>query len=131
MHLTKVVIKNLKCFQGEFSLDLESGLNILVGDNEAGKSTILEAIHLALSGWIYGKYITNELTQALFNTQTVKEYINSLKTDQKLDPPNIFIELFIEIESDWRRVRDSNSRCDCSHTSFPTKRTRPLCEPSM
>ncbi|HRN70012.1 MAG TPA: AAA family ATPase [Candidatus Woesebacteria bacterium] len=105
MHLIKVVIKNFKCFQGEFSLDLESGLNILVGDNEAGKSTILEAIHLALSGWIYGKYITNELTQALFNTQTVKEYIDSLKTDQKLDPPNISIELFLEIESDNDSVK--------------------------
>lgn len=27
-----------------------------------------------------------------------------------------------------RRRRDSNSREDCSSTSFPTKRTRPLCD---
>src|SRR4030043_2063705 len=29
----------------------------------------------------------------------------------------------------WRRRRDSNSRCRLRHTCFPSKRTRPLCDP--
>ena len=44
MAIRKVKIQNFKCFYGEFVIDLNSGLNILVGNNETGKSTILEAI---------------------------------------------------------------------------------------
>ena len=98
MHIKKIIIKNFKCFEGRFSLDLNSGLNILVGDNEAGKSTILEAIHLALSGWIFGRYLGTELTQALFNKEVMEQYLESLETDNKLRPPHIMIELFFDIE---------------------------------
>lgn len=49
--IKKVRIKNFKCFKDWFELDLNGGINILVGNNEEGKSTILEAIHLALTGF--------------------------------------------------------------------------------
>lgn len=100
MFIKKIIIENFKCFEGKFSLELNKNLNILVGDNEAGKSTILEAIHLALSGWIYGKYLRTELTQSLFNNKVVNDYLVSLKNDNPLLPPNILIELFFEIEDD-------------------------------
>jgi putative ATP-dependent endonuclease of OLD family len=100
MFIKEIIIENFKCFEGKFNLDLNKSLNILVGDNEAGKSTILEAIHLALSGWIYGKYLKTELTQSLFNNKVVDKYLKSLKNDNRLTPPNILIELFFEIEDD-------------------------------
>ena len=43
MHINEVNIENFKCFKGKFSLHLNEGVNILVGNNEAGKSTILDA----------------------------------------------------------------------------------------
>lgn len=49
MFISKMKIHNFKCYR-DFEIDLEEGLNIIVGDNEAGKSTILEAINLALTG---------------------------------------------------------------------------------
>lgn len=94
------MIENFKCFERKFNLDLNKNLNILVGDNETGKSTILEAIHLALTGWIYGKYLGSELTQSLFNKKIVDEYLASLKTGKRLLPPSIVIELYFEIEDD-------------------------------
>lgn len=100
MHIKRIIIENFKCFEGKFSLELNNRLNILVGDNEAGKSTVLEAIHLALTGWIYGRYLGAELTQAFFNNKVVKKYLNSLATDSRLQPPHILIELFFEIEDD-------------------------------
>ena len=100
MHIKKIIIENFKCFEGEFSLDLNSGLNILVGDNEAGKSTILEAIHLALSGWIYGRYLGAELTQALFNKKIVEKYLASLETENPSPPPHIMIELYFNISDE-------------------------------
>jgi putative ATP-dependent endonuclease of OLD family len=95
MKIKKVKIENYKSFKGVFSIDLNENLNILVGDNEAGKSTILEAIHICLSGQLNGKYILNQLSQYLFNNEVEKDYIESLKTTNKLPPPHISIEVFI------------------------------------
>jgi len=100
MYIKKIKIENFKCFWGQFTLDLNERFNILVGDNESGKSTILEAINLALSGWIYGKYLKTELTQSLFNNNAVYTYLQSLSNENPLDPPNILIELYLEIEDD-------------------------------
>jgi putative ATP-dependent endonuclease of OLD family len=89
MHLSKIKLKNFKCFKDTFELPLSEGLNILVGNNEAGKSTILEAIHLALSGLYNGKYLRNELSEYLFNKDTVQEF-----KANPTNPPEILIELF-------------------------------------
>lgn len=104
MHITKIIIENFKCFEGRFSLELNKGLNILVGDNEAGKSTILEAIHLAISGWINGKYLRTELTQSLFNSRVIYDYLEGLKTQNRSLPPQILIELFFEIENESQKA---------------------------
>jgi putative ATP-dependent endonuclease of OLD family len=95
MVIDKVVIENFKGFKGRFTLPLNSGLNIIVGDNEAGKSTILEAINLALTGLYHGRYLRNELTQYLFNNEIVDEYLTSLATDKPFSPPSILIELHL------------------------------------
>jgi putative ATP-dependent endonuclease of OLD family len=100
MYINRVIIENFKCFEGTFSLALNKNLNILVGDNEAGKSSIIEAIHMALSGWIYGKYLRTELTQSLFNEKVVNNYLKSLRKVEKLLPPSIVIELYFDIEDD-------------------------------
>lgn len=95
MLIEKVVINNFKCFKDKFVFPLNEGLNIIVGDNEAGKSTIIEAIHLVLTGWFKGRYLHNELTQYLFNYEVVKEYLVSLQSGTALPPPSIFIEIYL------------------------------------
>ena len=50
MAIDRIKICNFKTYKETFELKLNKGLNILVGNNETGKSTILEAIHLALTG---------------------------------------------------------------------------------
>jgi putative ATP-dependent endonuclease of the OLD family len=101
MNVSKVIIENYKCFKGKFCLELNSGLNILVGDNEAGKSTILEAIHLALTGLLNGRYLRNELTQYIFNNDSINEYLKNLEENNQDKPailPYILIEVSIEGE---------------------------------
>jgi putative ATP-dependent endonuclease of the OLD family len=104
MYINKVIIENFKCFESTFSLTLNKNLNIIVGDNEAGKSSILEAIHLALSGWTNGKYLQSELTQSLFNEKVVNNYLNSLKTVERLPLPSIVIELYFDIDDESIRA---------------------------
>ena len=94
MAIHKIKINNFKCFNGVFELKLNEGLNILVGNNEAGKSTILQAIHLALTGFYEGRNIKSELSQYLFNREVVERYIDSVNNGNALMPPSINIEIF-------------------------------------
>ena len=109
MNITKVTIENFKCFSGKFSFEPNRGLNLLVGDNEAGKSTILEAIHLGLTGILNGRYLKNELTQYLFNIDSVSAYVNNLKEGKPAMLPYILIELSFEGEDIALFEGDGNS----------------------
>ncbi len=91
----KIRIENFKCIKGSFVLDLKKGINIIVGNNEAGKSTILEAIHLALSGIFRGKPVRGNLTQYLFNYHIVKQYLESVNKRIPITAPYILIELYM------------------------------------
>lgn len=113
--IEKINIVNYKCFKGRFSLNLNEGINIIVGNNEAGKSTIIEAIHLALSGLLNGKYLKNELSQYIFNKEIETMYLDSLKTDKPLPPPVIIVEIFFsgndlpELEGDGNSTKKKSS----------------------
>ncbi|WP_249311223.1 ATP-dependent nuclease [Congzhengia minquanensis] len=96
MAISKIKIQNFKSFKDLFSLSLKKGLNIIVGDNESGKSTILEAIHIALTGLYCGRNIRNELSQYLFNNEVVREYIKSVQDGAAIAPPMILIEIFFD-----------------------------------
>jgi DNA repair exonuclease SbcCD ATPase subunit len=56
--LRKLLIKNYRTFR-DFKLEFSSGVNIIVGDNDAGKSTLLEAINLALTFRLHGNPIVS------------------------------------------------------------------------
>ncbi|GAB5417011.1 MAG: AAA family ATPase [Crocinitomicaceae bacterium] len=100
MYIKKIVLNNYKCFKGEFTLELNKNLNILVGDNEVGKSTILEAIHLSLSGFIHGKYLRTEIDQSFFNKQVIDSYLETTNNGKSEALPFLKIELFIDFEDD-------------------------------
>ncbi len=99
MKIEKILIENFKCYKGKFKLPFNDDVNILVGNNEAGKSTIIEAIHLVLTGMLNGRYLKNDLSQYLFNNDIETQYIESLKTDKPKLPPYILIELYFKDDS--------------------------------
>ena len=49
MYLEKVHLKNYKAIE-ELEIDLKPGINLLIGDNGSGKTSVLEGIAVALSG---------------------------------------------------------------------------------
>lgn len=49
MYLEKIYLKNYKAVE-EMELDLKPGINLVIGDNGAGKTTVLEGISIALGG---------------------------------------------------------------------------------
>ncbi|PTW61695.1 putative ATP-dependent endonuclease of OLD family [Breoghania corrubedonensis] len=100
MYIEKVKIKNFKCFEGWFEVYFNQSVNIIVGNNEAGKSTLLEAIHLCLTGILNGKYLRNDLSSYLFNREVERAYLDSIAAKEPLDPPEIQIELFFGGDDD-------------------------------
>ena len=71
-------------------------MNILVGDNETGKTTILQAIHLALTGYYEGQNIRRVLSPYLFNQKVVQNYIDGVNSKKipMPEPPKIIIDVY-------------------------------------
>ncbi len=53
MYLKNISIKNFKGIQ-EMKLEFQSGVNLLIGDNGAGKSSVLGAVIVAIGGYFQG-----------------------------------------------------------------------------
>lgn len=66
MIIEKMKIKNFKRFKGEVEINYNSDFNVIIGNNESGKSSILQAIDLVLSG--NKNKIENIGLDNLFNT---------------------------------------------------------------
>lgn len=72
-----------------------AGLNIVVGGNEAGKSTLLEAIALGLTGRVNGRWAEEELNPYWFNQELVADYFAAHQAGQDPEPPEILIEVYL------------------------------------
>ncbi|HUT31105.1 MAG TPA: AAA family ATPase [Sedimentisphaerales bacterium] len=110
MHIKKMKIEGFKTFR-KFELALNKHFNIIVGDNETGKTTLLEAINLVLSCQLDGRNIQYELNPYIFNVDMVKDYLKGLKEGENLSPPQIFVEAYLEDDesSEMAKVRGSNN----------------------
>lgn len=104
----KLKIKNYKCFR-DFEIEFNEGVSIIVGNNEEGKSTILEALQLALSGMLNGKTLFADIYESLFNREVVIEYLESLKTPVKKPLPTILIEVYLKSDELPMFEGDGNS----------------------
>ncbi|MFS0824805.1 ATP-dependent nuclease [Bacillus sp. 1P02SD] len=91
--LSKVVLKNYKSYM-DFSLDFNTDVNIIIGDNDSGKSTLLEAINLVLTCQLNNRHISNEITPYIFNTSVIAEYIEGIKAKKPTPLPAILIEAY-------------------------------------
>ena len=49
MYLKKISLKNYKAIDS-LEINLQKGINLLIGDNGAGKTSVLEGIAVALGG---------------------------------------------------------------------------------
>jgi putative ATP-dependent endonuclease of OLD family len=67
--IKKLILKNFKKFK-YLELDLNESMNILVGDNEAGKSSLLLALDLVLSA--SRSKVEKYGLEGLMNIDTVK-----------------------------------------------------------
>jgi predicted ATP-dependent endonuclease of OLD family len=95
MYITRIYIDGFKRLNN-FTLELSEKLNVIVGDNETGKTSILEAITLVLSRQYDGRTIDYGIDPYLFNAAKVAEYFNKRRRGEHSDPPRILIEAYFD-----------------------------------
>jgi predicted ATP-dependent endonuclease of OLD family len=88
-------LQNFKRFTS-FDATLDGALNILVGDNESGKSTILLALDLLLAG-SRSKVETIGL-ESLFNSDAVSRFLSSGRKYEDL--PILYVEVYLNEQND-------------------------------
>ena len=108
--IKRIILSNFKRFKN-FDLELNNKLNILVGDNEAGKSSVLLALDLALSG-SRSKIETMGL-ETLFNNEVVSTFLAGTKKINDL--PTLFVEIYLSEQGNAELNGRNNSKsivCD-------------------
>ncbi len=98
--IEKIVIKNYRRIENLTFKPFE-GLNVIVGDNESGKSTLLEALSLALTGRVNGRWAQEELNPYWFNADVVNKYYAAVKSGKRPEPPFILIEVYLGVGAHW------------------------------
>lgn len=93
--IRKVIIHNFKKFKN-LTLDFELGKNVLVGNNEAGKSSVLLALDITLGG------SRNRVETLGIDTLLNKEAVDAfLAGDKRMDKlPKLIVDVFLEEGSD-------------------------------
>jgi putative ATP-dependent endonuclease of the OLD family len=100
--IEKVRIRGYRRFRN-LVFEPNARFNILVGENESGKSTILEAMGLALTGRINGRSATEELNPFWFNQVDVAEFFKARRDGRPMAPPVVDIEIFLEDRDEFAR----------------------------
>jgi len=88
--IEKLKLLNFKRFQ-ELNITFDKDSNTIIGDNESGKSTVLLALDLVLSG--SRSKIENIGLEFLFNKKTISDFLISNKEYDDL--PKLFVELYL------------------------------------
>lgn len=84
MYISKIKIANYKCFS-EAEIEFKEGLNVILGHNNGGKSTLLEAISLV---------VDTEKSKRL----TVWDFYQGMTVEAlKQNPPTVSISLYLSM----------------------------------
>lgn len=108
MHLSRVIVENFKVLEA-VDLSLNPGMNLVVGNNDTGKSTLLEAINLCLTGYLHARPVGYEITPYLFNRSAVKAYLHALTKGEPEPPPRILIECYFENSPELAKLKGTNN----------------------
>lgn len=106
MILKKLHISNFKMFE-EIALDFKPGFNLILGDNGMGKTTVLEAATVAVSGFLAGMEDVN--TRNIYKDdvhyQIVKDN-NGIPNKSYKEPVEVESTISYEgVDYTWSRVK--------------------------
>ncbi|MGQ4518868.1 ATP-dependent nuclease [Dermabacteraceae bacterium P13077] len=108
--IRKVQILSYRRFK-DFTFEPEQGTNIIVGGNEAGKSTLLEAMTLALTGRVNGIRAAEYLNPYWFNQSIVQDFFAKPPHERShREAPEFRIDVYLDVESsELEKLRGVNN----------------------
>lgn len=101
MTIQKILVKNYKLLK-EIVINLNPEINIFVGDNDAGKSTILEVLSILTTGKLNGYSFDRQLKASLFNREIRDKYIEDLASGHTPEPPRIIMEAYFNGDAQFK-----------------------------
>lgn len=104
MRVKSIKLINFKKFRDDL-LEFNDDVNIFVGDNNAGKSTILEALEIVLNFSHRGRPFNGEFSPDLFNQAAVTRFLASDLSIEHL--PSLVIEAYIDGVPEYRGSNNS------------------------
>ncbi|CAM3502847.1 ATP-dependent nuclease [Halomonas sp. AOP12-C2-37] len=104
MQVKSIKLLNFKKFINNY-FEFNDDVNIFVGDNNSGKSTILEALEIVLNYNYRGRPFNAEFTPDLFNQEAVNNFLNSDKSSRYL--PSLIIEAYINGVPEYKGTNNS------------------------
>lgn len=108
--IKRIVLANFKRFKS-FELELNDKLNVLIGDNESGKSSLLLALDLVLTG--SRSKVEAIGLETLFNSEVVRTFLLGQK--RFCDLPKLSVEIFLNEQRNAELNGKNNSKsfvCD-------------------
>lgn len=103
-YIKKLKLFNFKRFR-QFEVEFSSETNTIIGDNESGKSSILQAIELVASG-SRNKVETIGI-ESILNKDAIAEFFTTDKSFEKL--PEIHVEIYLSNDGNPDLVGKHNS----------------------
>ena len=114
MAIKKLLVRNYKSIEDTI-IEMRPDVNIFVGENDSGKSTILEAISIVSTGNLNGRSFEKQIKANIFNQNEREKYIASLKNIKSvMAPPRIIIEAYLDIEDQTFSGTNNELREDCA-----------------
>ena len=104
VHVKSIKLINFKKFRDEH-LEFNDDVNIFVGDNNAGKSTILEALEIVLNYSHRGRPFNGEFSPDLFHQKAVDQFLATDLSSKYL--PSLIIEAYIDGVPEYRGSNNS------------------------
>jgi len=107
--IERIVIENYRLIKHADFL-VNPDMNIFVGDNDSGKSTLLETLTILTSGKLNGFAFERQLKANLFNDEIRRSYIDSLSDPAAVQsPPKMFFEAYCVDSDDYAEYKGTNN----------------------
>lgn len=113
-YIKALYIKGYKKFK-DFYINFRPGLNILIGENSVGKSTILEAINIVLNQFLFSG--NNEAVQQQLNMQEIQKF-----KEKEFPKINDLPSIKIEIELNLDNAIKSQKFCGTNYNMLPKQK---------
>ncbi|WP_449354663.1 ATP-dependent nuclease [Virgibacillus natechei] len=109
MKINKIKIQNYKLFK-DVVVSFNGGHNIFVGNNDSGKSTLLEVLQVSISGKLNNYPFDRQLKTSFFNSDVRKQFIDKVEREEEItELPSIVVEIYLNDDDTSSKMKGTNN----------------------